>query len=1037
VKTIISTKKYFIILPKTFIFEKPKAPMMKKLLLCLLAIIIGIFVSSNVLQSHSLTPPIGQACNSSGCHGGGSGAGISCTPVITVVSHYLGPQTNLTAISYLDPVAAVDTLTFTITIPGATRGGFQLSCSTGNFMNVDSNKTRITHSGSISYISHYNSTFGSTSWTVKWYPSIGAFNNNVSFTYSTVCDTVSNSGGSGGSCLPSCSGAASGTMGASATNCYCYNCYGNPVIYKKGIPYSTYYSVCLGDTISFSWNGGGNLWSSPNMSDWWGSVTNYSANNYQFGSNVFQNGFLAVVDTNWTSVNISYTYDYYCSFVHIQGPTNTISFSINKKPIIPVLSPVSLCSSKGVLLGANNNVTTLQPPSYYSGSSIFYQWTPSNSLDTSTKYRPIAKPLIPTTYTLKVTDWSGCSSKATQVVNFSSPSYSSATKTICSNQPILINHQLVSVAGVYQDTLINRNGCDSIVTLTLLVKNIGTHQLPAQTICDNGYYIFNNHKINLAGIYYDTLINYLGCDSILSLNLIVNSSSHFNFTDSICSNQNYFFNHHFVNKSGVYSDTFQNYLGCDSFVNLTLKVKPISYHTITQTICSNQFYTFNNHQLNQPGIYKDTLQNYLGCDSILTLTLTVLPNGSNLMIGICPNQSFNFNGNNLTTAGIYFDTLQNYFGCDSFITLHLNVNQPTSKTINQTICNNQTYNLNGTILNQSGIYYDTIQNHSGCDSFITLHLIVKPISSYSFNNTICSNQFYSFNNHQLFFSGIYFDTLINHNGCDSFITLHLTVLPTSASSFTKTICSNNPFLFNGHLLTQSGKYYDTLTNYLGCDSIITLHLIAKPSYLYNSTTLTVCEGSVYFYDGHVYTTNTQMYDTFISQLGCDSIVGIKIIAIPAPDTSVIQSGNALIAQAQHSSFYWYDCTQHQLIQNANDDTFMVHHSGSYAVLVKDSLTLCSDTSNCRTIVVSGVEEVESSRFSIYPNPTSSNLVIGNLKLDIGYLTISDVLGRVLKQITNLKYPITNVQVEDLPSGIYFIKATDTKGNVMNGKFIKE
>jgi hypothetical protein len=65
------------------------------------------------------------------------------------------------------------------------------------------------------------------------------------------------------------------------------------------------------------------------------------------------------------------------------------------------------------------------------------------------------------------------------------------------------------------------------------------------------------------------------------------------------------------------------------------------------------------------------------------------------------------------------------------------------------------------------------------------------------------------------------------------------------------------------------------------------------------------------------------------------------------------------------------------------------------------------------------------------------LVIGNLKLDIGYLTISDVLGRVLKQITNLKYPITNVQVEDLPSGIYFIKATDTKGNIMNGKFIKE
>ncbi|MFM2048230.1 MAG: hypothetical protein RI955_778 [Bacteroidota bacterium] len=84
-----------------------------------------------------------------------------------------------------------------------------------------------------------------------------------------------------------------------------------------------------------------------------------------------------------------------------------------------------------------------------------------------------------------------------------------------------------------------------------------------------------------------------------------------------------------------------------------------------------------------------------------------------------------------------------------------------------------------------------------------------------------------------------------------------------------------------------------------------------------------------------------------------------------------------------------------------------------------------------TVVVSvstGVEQLlnNNEKLLVYPNPCSSNLVIGNLKLDIGYLTITDVLGRVLKQITNLKYPITNIQVEDLPSGIYFIKATDTK-----------
>ncbi|MEN9522158.1 MAG: hypothetical protein RL065_535, partial [Bacteroidota bacterium] len=133
----------------------------------------------------------------------------------------------------------------------------------------------------------------------------------------------------------------------------------------------------------------------------------------------------------------------------------------------------------------------------------------------------------------------------------------------------------------------------------------------------------------------------------------------------------------------------------------------------------------------------------------------------------------------------------------------------------------------------------------------------------------------------------------------------------------------------------------------------------------------------------------------------------------------------------------YDCTQHQLIPNANDDTFRINHTGNYAVIVKDSLTLCSDTSNCRMMVVSGVDEILANSLVIHPNPTSTNLVIGNLKLDIQYLTITDVLGRVVKQITNLKYPITNIQVDDFPCGLFFIKATDTKGNMYNAKFVKE
>jgi uncharacterized repeat protein (TIGR01451 family) len=473
-------------------------------------------------------------------------------------------------------------------------------------------------------------------------------------------------------------------------------------------------------------------------------------------------------------------------------------------------------------------------------------------------------------------------------------------------------------------------------------------------------------------------------------------------------------------------DSTTNEKGSHGFVTFKIKVKPNAVSIRNQGAI---YFDFN------PPIYTNT--------SVVSLC-TYHQTYSTLTHVICNNLPFNFNGNNLFIAGIYYDTLQNYLGCDSFITLHLNVNQPSSKSINQTICNNQTYNLNGTILTQSGTYYDTMQNHFGCDSFITLHLIVKPISSYSFNQTICSNQPVFIHNVYVNTSGIYHDTLINYMGCDSLITLYLTVKPATNSSFTKTICSNHPYLFNGHLLNSTGKYYDTLQNYLGCDSVITLRLTAKPAYQYNSTTITICEGSIYLYHGHFYTTSTQLYDTFQTQLGCDSIVGIQIITIPAPDTSVVQSGNKLIAQAQHSSYFWYDCTQHQLIQNANDDTFMVYHSGSYAVIVKDSLTLCSDTSNCRTIVVSGVEghlEVASNQLTVYPNPVNDKLLVTGYQLLVNTIEVTNVLGQ-LQHCSITQYSIHNTEnyqlnTANLSSGTYFIKATDTKGKIYYSKFVKE
>jgi len=80
-----------------------------------------------------------------------------------------------------------------------------------------------------------------------------------------------------------------------------------------------------------------------------------------------------------------------------------------------------------------------------------------------------------------------------------------------------------------------------------------------------------------------------------------------------------------------------------------------------------------------------------------------------------------FNGQNLNISGTYLDTLITGSGCDSIITLNLVIDPPLTGTLNQTICTGTTYLFNGQNLNISGTYLDTLITGSGCDSILTLN----------------------------------------------------------------------------------------------------------------------------------------------------------------------------------------------------------------------------------------------------------------------------------------------------------------------------
>jgi hypothetical protein len=95
----------------------------------------------------------------------------------------------------------------------------------------------------------------------------------------------------------------------------------------------------------------------------------------------------------------------------------------------------------------------------------------------------------------------------------------------------------------------------------------------------------------------------------------------------------------------------------------------------------------------------------------------------------------------------------------------------------------------------------------------------------------------------------------------------------------------------------------------------------------------------------------------------------------------------------------------------------------------------------------GVEEIaaEKEEMKIYPNPVGSQLTVISNQFAVNTIEVMDVLGRVMLNLSNQINSTSKIEhqkeiqidISDLANGIYFIKATNEKGNVSVGKFVKE
>ena len=322
---------------------------------------------------------------------------------------------------------------------------------------------------------------------------------------------------------------------------------------------------------------------------------------------------------------------------------------------------------------------------------------------------------------------------------------------------------------------------------------------------------------------------------------------------TICSNETYDFNGRVLSTSGAYTDTLQTINGCDSIITLNLSVNPVANTNLAVAICEGSAYTENGFNVSEAGTYTQTLQTINGCDSVVTLTLTVNPVASTtLSAAICEGSTYSENGFNVSEAGTYTQNLQSVNGCDSIVTLNLTVNPVASTNLTAAICEGSVYTENGFNVSEAGTYTQNLQTIDGCDSIVTLNLSVNPVESTNLTAAICEGTTYTENGFNASEAGTYTQNLQTVNGCDSVVTLTLTVNPTYNITIDASINEGETYEENGFSENEAGTYVHTLQAENGCDSVITLNLTVNSSL--NDVVANAIEVSLYPNPANAYTT---------------------------------------------------------------------------------------------------------------------------------------------------------------------------------------
>ncbi|MCC6815594.1 MAG: gliding motility-associated C-terminal domain-containing protein [Saprospiraceae bacterium] len=346
---------------------------------------------------------------------------------------------------------------------------------------------------------------------------------------------------------------------------------------------------------------------------------------------------------------------------------------------------------------------------------------------------------------------------------------------ICEGDSVRIANKFYFKAGLYQDTLKTKNGCDSILQIELHEFKKYISELN-YSICEGDSLSFDGIALKNSGIFPFNYFTQNACDSTININLKVVRRDTTNLKFTICPNDSIEINRKYYNSAGTYSVVLKNQFNCDSLVAIDIVENLESSSHLEKTICQGDYVAIGKKKYTQTGIFTDTLTNVFSCDSIVTLDLKVNPVDSIVLdSSICDGSFVEVSNQKFDKSGLYIVKGLNQFSCDSIIVLTLTVNSNNNSAINREICEGEIFQVGDVLFFKTGTYDVHVENQYNCDSLITLNLIVNPAKTTRIDTSICFGKEIILNDEVFNKTGTYVIKEKTTKGCDSVVTLQLKV----------------------------------------------------------------------------------------------------------------------------------------------------------------------------------------------------------------------------------------------------------------------